>query len=78
MTMMLMLEFTTEFLSISLCESPLLFMAGGGGGVSVDHPHPHPPSPSPLAGAAVAAADYTYKDSTQRLMLLSPDPLNYC
>ena len=65
MMMMLLLEFTTEFLSISLCESSLLFMAGGGGGVvSVDHPHP--PSPSPLAGAAVAAAGYTYIDSTQR------------
>jgi hypothetical protein len=65
--MMLVLEFTTEFLSVSLCESSLLFMAGSGGcrgGVSVDHPHL--PSPSPLAGGAVAAADYTYKDSPHR------------
>jgi hypothetical protein len=44
--MMLVLEFTMEFLSISFCESSLLFMAGG---VIVDRRHPHS---SPLAVTA--------------------------
>jgi hypothetical protein len=62
LVMMMVSEFAIEFLSVSFCESSLLFMAVdcGGGGVTVDHPHP--PS-SPLA---VATADHTYKVSTQR------------